>query len=131
MSRVGLHDSHLRRPHLPHRSSSSLLELITNKTIDQIADSSNIVDHRTILDEGVDDFRYPEQSFFAFPQPINTPHTRTRTIRLKMPAAKSKESGVGEKVSKLRTGEPMYADQRFSKMELSFRYRVRSSWQRT
>lgn len=99
MSRVGLHDSHLRRPRLPHRSSSSLLELITNKTIDQISDSSHSLDNRSTLDEGVDDFRDPDHSSSAFVEPTSTSHTRTTSVKVDMPAAKSKESGVGEKVS--------------------------------
>lgn len=97
---VGLISHTTRRPKLPDRSTSSLLELITRKTIDQISDLNFVAAHLTELDEGVDetrDFRYPEHSFFAFPQPINVLHSRVRTKRVKMP--KSKESGVGEQVS--------------------------------
>ena len=82
---------------LLQRSSSSLLELITQKSIDRISDLNYVAAHLAVLDEGVDSFRNPRQSFFAFPQPLNTPHTSARTIRLTMPA--SKESGVDDKVS--------------------------------
>lgn len=96
MSRIGITThTHPRRPRLEKRSSSSLLEVITKKSIDQISDLNYVAAHLAALDEGVDDSRYPEHSFFAFPQPLNTPHSRRRTIRLTMP---SKESGVGEKV---------------------------------
>lgn len=86
------------RPQLLYRSSSSLLEVITRKSIEQISDLDYVVTHFAVLDEGIDleEFRYRERSFFAFPQPINTPHSTARTIRLTMPT--SKESGVGEKV---------------------------------
>lgn len=83
------------RTRLP-RSHSSLLELITKKTIDQISDLDFVAAQLVDRDEGVDDFRYPESSFFAFPQPLNTPHSRAQTIRLKMPAAK--ESDATDKV---------------------------------
>lgn len=99
MSTVGLSSSSssVSRPRLPGRSSSSLIELITSKSIDQISALTFVPAHLELFDEGVDDFRYPGHSFFAFPQPINTPHSRVRTIRVSMPS--SKESGVGEKVS--------------------------------
>lgn len=100
MSNIGLSSTSSSRPRLPGRTSSSLIEIITKKTIDQISDLTFVATHLELLDEGVDDFRYPERSFFAFPQPLNTPHSRVRTIRLIMPASKeSKESGVGDHVS--------------------------------
>lgn len=95
MSRVGL-NNRPPRPKLPNRSTSSLLELITQKSIDQISDLNFVATHLAELDEGVDDFRYPERSFFAFPQPLHILHSTARTIRLTMP--KSKESGVDDKV---------------------------------
>lgn len=84
------------RPRLPLRKS--LVELITKKTIDQISDLNFVAAHFASIDEGVDEFRYPETSFFAFPQPINVPHSTVRTIRLTMPAAKdtSGEDRVSE-----------------------------------
>lgn len=97
MSRIGINTtSRPRRPRLPARSSSSLLEIITKKSIDQISDLNFVAAHLVILDEGVDDFRYPEQSFFAFSQPLNALHSRVRTIRRIMPSAK--ESGVDKDV---------------------------------
>lgn len=93
MSRIGL-NSRPPRPRIPDRPISSLVELITKKSIDQISDLNFVAAHLAYLDEGVDDFRYPEHSVFAFPQPLNAVHSRVRTIRLKMPAAK--ESGVDE-----------------------------------
>lgn len=96
MSRVGLNThNHPRRPHLPKRSSSSLFEVITKKSIDQVSDLNFVAANLVALDEGVDDFRYPERSFFAFPQPLNTPYSRVRTVRRNMPS-NSKESGIGE-----------------------------------
>ena len=61
------------RPQLLYRSSSSLLEVITQKSIEQISDLDYVAAHFAALDEGIDleDFRYPERSFFAFPHPIN------------------------------------------------------------
>lgn len=95
---LGLNTGTRSRPRILYRSSSSLLEVITQKSIAQISDLDYVAAHLAALDEGIDleDFRYPEQSFFAFPQPINTPHSRSRTIRINMPSAK--ESGVGDKV---------------------------------
>lgn len=94
MSRIGLQGN--KRPHLS--SQRSLLELITNKSIDQISDLKFVAAHLATLDEGVDDFRYPERSFFSFPQPLNALHSTARTIRLAMPATKENAS-EGEKVS--------------------------------
>jgi len=95
MSHVGLNTHlHPHRPRLPARAESSLLELITKKSIDQISDLDSVAAHPAVFDEGVDDFRYPEQSFFAFPQPLNGLHSRARTIRLNMVAAN--ESGLGK-----------------------------------
>lgn len=91
MSRIGL-NTRPHHPRLPARSSSSLLEIITKKTIDQISDLNFVAAHLAGFDEGVDDFRYPERSFFAFPQPLSTLHSRTRTIRRTMVAAN--ESGL-------------------------------------
>ena len=91
MSRIGL-NTRTHRPRLSDRSSSSLFEIITKKTIDQISDLNFVAAHLAVFDEGVDDFRYPEQSFFAFPQPLNTLHSRARTIRSNMVAAN--ESGL-------------------------------------
>ena len=91
MSQIGL-NNHPLRPHLPPRARSSLLELITKKSIDQISDLDYVASRISVFDEGVDDFRYPEPSFFAFPQPLNTLHTRARTIRFNMVAAN--ESGL-------------------------------------
>ena len=91
MSRIGL-NTDSRRPRIPQRANSSLLEIITRKTIDQISDLNFVAAHLAVFDEGVDDFRYPEQSFFAFPQPLHALHSRARTFRLTMVAAK--ESGL-------------------------------------
>src|SRR5690348_8125729 len=111
MSHIGL-NPRSRRPRIPDRSSSNLLEIITKKTIDQISDLTFVAAHLAVLDEGVDDFRYPERSFFAFPQPLNALHSRTRTIRLTMPAAK--ESGVGDdKVCCGRLTPPCFRKTRF------------------
>lgn len=107
MSRVGLNSNSFFRPRLASNSSkpsSYVVEVITKKSIDQISDLNFVAAHLAYLDEGVDDFRYPEGSFFAFPQPLNSVHSRARTIRLTMPSAK--DSGVEEKVS-LR---PSYMD---------------------
>lgn len=94
---LGLNTTTRTRPRPLYRSGSSLVEVITQKSIDQISDLDYVAAHLGVLDEGIDleDFRYPERSFFAFPQPINTPHSTARTTRVTMP---SKESGVGEKV---------------------------------
>ena len=91
MNRIGL------RPNRPQLSRyKSLLELITQKSIDQLSDLKLVQAHFSlpILEEGVDDFRHPETSYFAFPQPILSLPTTARTIRLTMPAAK--ESGIGD-----------------------------------
>ena len=95
MSRIGL-NNRPPRPRLLGRTSSNLVELITNKSIDQISDLGFVATHFAVLDEGVDDFRHPEHSFFAFPQPLNVLHSRTRTVRRKM--APSKESDLGDNV---------------------------------
>lgn len=91
MSRIGLNTAP-HRPRIPQRPNSSLLELITKKTIDQISDLNFVAAHLAVFDEGVDDFRHPEQSYFAFPQPLNALHSRARTFRLTMVAAN--ESGL-------------------------------------
>lgn len=100
MTHFGLHTYSTSNPSRPKldRAASSLLELVTGRSIDQISDLNFVAAHLAFRDEGVDDFRYPERSFFAFPQPINAPHSTVRTIRLNMPAAKNKESGVDDKV---------------------------------
>lgn len=92
MSRVGLNST--SRPRIS--SHRSLLEVITNKSIDQIIHLKLTWAHFQIpaLEEGIDDFRHPETSLFAFPQPNLAPPSAARITRLKMPA--SKESGIGD-----------------------------------
>lgn len=91
MSHIGFNSS---RPRLSR--TRSLVEVITRKSIEELADLQLVRTPSSLpaLEEGIDDFRYPETSFFAFPQPLSAPPSTTRTYRLKMPA--SKESGIGD-----------------------------------
>lgn len=96
MSHIGLNS--ISRPKL--RRTRSLLEVITNKSIDQLSDLKLVQAHFQLPDlvEGIDDsdFRYSQSSPSAILQPLRASSPIPRCSRLIMPASNSKESGIGE-----------------------------------
>lgn len=97
MSRIGLNSYPSVRPRLLR--TSSLLELITNKSIEQLSDIklAQAQAHFDLpdLDEGIDleDFRNATP-IFAFPQSSQALNSIVRITRFIMPT--SKESGIGD-----------------------------------
>lgn len=83
--------------------NKSIVEFITGKSIDDLSELNYVAVQLGLPDllEGLDEeelpgsSRFSSKSVFAFPQPLNHLESNFRTFR-RMPAAKSKESGVGE-----------------------------------
>ena len=84
------------RPRLKHNSSSSIVEFITGKSIEEISDLKYLqlqLGLPDLLDDDLDDelagpSTFSASSIFAFPQPLLSLPTTTTSYR-KMPAAKA------------------------------------------